>query len=58
MAEVVGDLEQKGVRLTAPPEAQDWGGVLAHFADPDGNILTLVQYPTPCTAPASGVSAV
>ena len=58
MAEVVGDLEQKGARLTAPPEAQNWGGILAHFADPDGNILTLVQYPAPCAALASDVSAV
>lgn len=27
------------------PETQDWGGILAHFKDPDGNILTLVQHP-------------
>ena len=45
MADVVADLTPKGVRFTGPPEPQDWGGVLAHFADPDGNILTLVEYP-------------
>jgi len=22
-----------------------WGGVLVHFRDPDGNVLTIVQYP-------------
>ena len=31
-----------GVRFEGPPERQDWGGSLAHFQDPDGNILTLV----------------
>lgn len=31
-----------GVRFEGPPEKQHWGGVLAHFHDPDGNILTLV----------------
>ncbi len=39
------ELAGKGVRFEAPPQSQDWGGVLAHFADPDGNLLTLVQYP-------------
>ena len=27
------------------PEAQEWGGALAFFYDPDGNVLTLVEYP-------------
>ena len=26
-------------------ERQPWGGILSHFKDTDGNILTLVQYP-------------
>ncbi len=30
------------VRFDGAPEAQPWGGTLAHFYDPDGNILTLV----------------
>lgn len=31
-----------GVPFQGPPEKQDWGGSLAHFRDPDGNLLTLV----------------
>lgn len=33
----------EGVTFVGPPERQDWGGVLAHFRDPDGNVLTLVS---------------
>jgi catechol 2,3-dioxygenase-like lactoylglutathione lyase family enzyme len=43
MAAARGDL--RSVEWVAPPERQAWGGVLAHFKDPDGNVLTLVQYP-------------
>ncbi len=32
----------KGVNFTAPPEKQTWGGSLAHFHDPDSNVLTLL----------------
>jgi len=35
-------LTSKGVRFTGPPEQQSWGGALAHFEDPDGNLLTLL----------------
>lgn len=34
-----------GVQFDGPPETQEWGGKLAHFSDPEGNVLTLVQYP-------------
>ena len=36
-------LSAKNVKFTAPPAKQDWGGSLAHFEDPSGNVLTLVQ---------------
>lgn len=36
-------LSAKGVRFTSLPERQPWGGILAHFEDGDGNILTLVH---------------
>lgn len=36
------DLLAKGVKFISPPTAQPWGGVLAEFKDPDGNILTLL----------------
>lgn len=46
IAASVATLASRGVSFDGPPERQDWGGILAHFRDPDGNILTLVQYPT------------
>ena len=33
---------ERGVRFARPPEEQIWGGTLAHFEDPEGNVLTLV----------------
>lgn len=38
-------LQQRGVRFDDVPELQDWGGTMAHFFDPDGNVLTLVSGP-------------
>lgn len=40
--ETYADLLAKGVAFTAPPEQQFWGGSLAHFKDPAGNVLTLL----------------
>jgi lactoylglutathione lyase len=45
METAVNDLRDRSVEWLGPPERQAWGGVLCHFKDPDGNILTLVQYP-------------
>lgn len=39
---VYADLIEKGVEFVGPPEKQAWGGVLAHFKDPDGNVQTLL----------------
>lgn len=36
------DLTAKGVPFDMPPEMQVWGGRLAHFRDPAGNVLTLL----------------
>jgi catechol 2,3-dioxygenase-like lactoylglutathione lyase family enzyme len=35
------DLVAKGVNFTAPLAKQPWGGMMAQFADPDGNIFML-----------------
>lgn len=35
-------LSARGVEFEAPPEKQPWGGTLAHFRDPAGNVLTLL----------------
>lgn len=34
-----------GALFTRPPEAEDWGGHVATFVDPDGNVLQLLQLP-------------
>lgn len=36
-------LAAAGVDFTHPPAKQPWGGTLAHFKDPSGNVLTLVS---------------
>jgi predicted enzyme related to lactoylglutathione lyase len=38
-------LRKRGVDFVAPPERMPWGGILAHFRDPDRNVLTLVASP-------------
>jgi lactoylglutathione lyase len=35
-------LEKRGVEFLAPPQRQAWGGTLAHFRDPERNVLTLL----------------
>ena len=39
------ELFARGVDFLAPPAQMPWGGVLAHFRGPDGNVLTLVGPP-------------
>lgn len=39
---VYARLSERGVRFKGPPEKQTWGGTLAHFVDPAGNVLTLL----------------
>lgn len=39
-------LRDRGGEFPGPPERQPWGGVLAHFRDPDGNVITLVGLPS------------
>lgn len=36
-------LTARGVAFTGPPQRQAWGGTLAHFSDPSGNVLTFVE---------------
>lgn len=36
-------LKARGVPFLGPPEQMSWGGTLAHFKDPAGNTLTLMQ---------------
>ena len=36
------DFLAKGAKFSEASESQPWGGSLAHFEDPDGNVLTLL----------------
>jgi predicted enzyme related to lactoylglutathione lyase len=38
-------LSARGVKFLRPPEKEHWGGWVSTFADPDGNILQLLQQP-------------
>jgi lactoylglutathione lyase len=43
------ELVGRGVEFLEPPALMPWGGVLANFRDPDGNVLTLVGSPRAAT---------
>ena len=38
-------LRGRGVNFVGPPARQPWGGVLAHFEDPERNVITLLGAP-------------
>jgi predicted enzyme related to lactoylglutathione lyase len=40
-------LARAGVVFTRAPAREEWGGWVATFADPDGNVLQLMQLPAP-----------
>ena len=42
MDQTYATLKERGVEFLSAPERQPWGGVLAHFKDPDDNVLTLL----------------
>jgi predicted enzyme related to lactoylglutathione lyase len=43
-------LTRAGVIFTRAPAREEWGGWVATFADPDGNVLQLMQLPAPHAA--------
>lgn len=45
LSESFAALRAKGVRFDGLPERQPWGGFIAQCEDPDGNALTLIEYP-------------
>lgn len=46
-------LARRGVIFLGMPEPQHWGGVLARFQDPDGNVLALAGQPPRASASSS-----
>ncbi len=39
------ELKAKGVEFIRHPELEQWGGYIATFSDPDGNLIQLLQQP-------------
>jgi predicted enzyme related to lactoylglutathione lyase len=48
---VYRELLARGVVFVRPPEREHWGGWVASFRDPDGNLLQLLQQPGATLAP-------
>jgi predicted enzyme related to lactoylglutathione lyase len=40
-----GRLVDAGVPVVRPPEPESWGGRVATYADPDGNLVQLLELP-------------
>ncbi len=40
-------LSEEGVEFVRKPEQESWGGWVATFKDPDGNLVQLLQIPKP-----------
>ena len=45
METLLSELAGHPIEWLARSERQPWGALLSHLRDPDGNVLTLVQYP-------------
>jgi catechol 2,3-dioxygenase-like lactoylglutathione lyase family enzyme len=45
METALDELRGRPIESVSVAERQAWGGLLSFFKDPDGNILTLAQYP-------------
>lgn len=43
---IAAELQLRGVAFLRPPEQEHWGGRVATFRDPDGNLLQLLQQPS------------
>ncbi len=39
------EMTARGVRFIRPPEREHWGGWVASFEDPDGNIIQALEQP-------------
>jgi predicted enzyme related to lactoylglutathione lyase len=43
--QLIERLQAAGVEVIRPPEPEHWGGRIATLADPDGNIIQLLELP-------------
>ncbi len=47
-------LKAKGVKFSRELGVEFWGGIISTFADPDGNLLQIIEFdPSKATAPAT-----
>ena len=44
--EVSSKLKDHGTKFIREPEIEHWGGIVATFEDPDGNIIKMLQQPS------------
>jgi len=44
--EVSSKLKHHGTKFIREPELEHWGGIVATFEDPDGNIIQMLQQPS------------
>lgn len=43
--DMVSKLKESGAKFIRDPELEHWGGFVATFEDPDGNVVQLLQQP-------------
>ena len=41
----VSKMKKAGTKFIRNPELEHWGGIVATFEDPDGNVVQLLQQP-------------
>ena len=46
VSEISSKLKDHGTKFIREPELEHWGGIVATFEDPDGNIIQMLQQPS------------
>ncbi len=50
LAALFEEVRLRGAELAQEPMTHDWGGTDFHVRDPDGNVISFVEYGTPANA--------
>lgn len=45
MSATLSELACQPIDWISRSERQPWGGIMSHLKDPDGNVITLIEYP-------------
>ena len=46
VSEISSKLKDHGTKFIREPELEHWGGIVATFEDPDGNMIQMLQQPS------------